>query len=164
MGAIMAWCILFQLLDVGSPLGLLSRIEMTFQNENISSTFLDITVICQKNVTEVCRARFQLCHHGYNWDVMHLLSSHWSHASAELDEQNSRQFDDKNISSTIVDIVNNMPEEFNLDVPVRITDITSWYNYDVMQLFFRNLTVDFSGTWWAEFRSLFRMKTSHQLS
>ena len=70
----------------------------------------------------------------------------------------------KNMPSTFVDIVSNMPENFHLDMPSRISDMTSWVQLSRNASFCKSLTSDVARSRRVEFMSLFRMEISRHLS
>ena len=73
-------------------------------------------------------------------------------------------FQNKNMSSTFVDIVNNIPEIFNLDMPGRISDMTSCVQLRRNAYLINSLTSDVVRSWLAELMSLLWMEISHLLS
>ena len=136
-----------------------------FKNENFSSTFV--------NFIRYTKERFNL---GMP-DRISLMTSWvqlWRNASffQILDVRSSRPlmsriqatFGNENISPTFIDIANNMPGKFNLDMQGRISLISSRVQLWRNSIFVSSLTSHVSGPWWAEFMSLIRMKISHQLS
>ena len=154
----------FVVFEVARLWNWMSRILDNFHNKNISSIFVDIFNNIQENFHLDMPGRIS---------VITSCVQLWRNASLNKNEcwfsWNLMSgmlitFQNENISSIFVGIINYMPDWFNLDMLDRI-----WVMSLLVQLwrdasFFRFFTWDLLRPLRAEFRWRFRMKISHQLS
>ena len=139
--------------------------QVNIQNENMSSTVVDIV----NNMPE----KFNLDIPGRISD-MTLLVQLWRNSSLfQIYDVGCRTilisrfhviFQNRNISSTFVDIVNNMLWKFHLDMPGRISVVWSWVQLWRSASFVKSLKSRFCETGWAEFTTIFILKVCHQFS
>ena len=69
---------------------------------------------------------FWLWRHGFNYVIVHPFEIFYVRSLRTIFSRIHFNFQNKNMSSTFVDIANNMPCKFHLDMPRRISVMTSW--------------------------------------
>ena len=137
-----------------------------FQNKNISSTFVDI------RYHQLYLRKIYLRHAGQDFIyVVRSTAMTWCILFQIFDVEYPRHlmrtiqmtFQIENISPTFIDIVNNIREKFYVDMPCRISVMSSWVQLRCHASFVKSWKSRLCGPSWTELTSIFPKKVCLQL-